>query len=72
MVTVSSIEAAGLEGSNLVDGIYTTRWSSQFSDPQMVTIDLGDVYSISDIVLYWEAAYAKEYYLRSSVDVASG
>jgi beta-glucosidase len=68
MVTVSSIEAAGLEGSNLVDGIYTTRWSSQFSDPQMVTIDLGDVYSISDIVLYWEAAYAKEYYLRSSVD----
>lgn len=67
-VIVTSIEAAGLEGSNLVDGIYTTRWSSQFSDPQMVTIDLGDVYSISDIVLYWEAAYAKEYYLRSSVD----
>ncbi|MCX6136171.1 MAG: discoidin domain-containing protein [Ignavibacteriales bacterium] len=67
-VTVTSVEAPGLEGSNLVDGIYTTRWSSQFSDPQMVTIDLGDIYSISDVVLYWEAAYAKEYFLQSSAD----
>ena len=40
-VYASSIEAAGLEGSNVVDGNYSSRWASQFSDPQYLIIDLG-------------------------------
>jgi hypothetical protein len=67
-VTVTSVEAAGLEGPNLVDGNYSTRWSSQFFDPQAAVIDLGEVYPVADAVLSWEAAYAREYYLESSVD----
>ncbi|HEY6953161.1 MAG TPA: glycoside hydrolase family 3 C-terminal domain-containing protein, partial [Bacteroidota bacterium] len=33
-VTVSSVEKAGTEGTNVVDGDFSTRWSSAFSDPQ--------------------------------------
>jgi beta-glucosidase len=65
-VTVTSIEKAGLEGPKAVDGNMGTRWSSLFSDPQSITIDLGAMYQIDEVVLYWEAAYAKEYYLKIS------
>jgi len=63
-VSVTSVEGSGYEGKNAVDGNMGTRWSSAFSDPQVLMIDLGATYSIDDVVLYWEAAYAKEYYLR--------
>ena len=65
-VTVSSIEAAGLEGSNAVDGNMGTRWSSAFSDPQNIMVDLGALHHIDDVTIYWEAAYAKEYQLQIS------
>jgi beta-glucosidase len=63
-VSVTSIEGAGLEGKNAVDGNMGTRWSSAFSDPQVLTIDLGARAHIDDVVLYWEAAYGKEYSVR--------
>lgn len=65
-VTVSSIERAGLEGANAVDGNMGTRWSSAFSDPQSITVDLGAMEYVGDVVLYWETAYAKEYYIQIS------
>jgi beta-glucosidase len=65
-VVVSSIERTGLEGSNAVDGNMGTRWASAFSDPQHITIDLGAMNQIDDVVLYWENAYAKEYILQIS------
>ena len=70
-VTVSSIEAAGLEGSNAVDGNMGTRWSSAFSDPQFISVDLGALYYVDDVTIYWESAYGKEYSLLIS-DGASG
>jgi beta-glucosidase len=63
-VAVTSIEAAGYEGEKAVDGNMGTRWSSAFSDPQAIVVDLGAQYYVEDIVLYWEAAYAKEYYIK--------
>lgn len=65
-VTVSSIEKAGLEGGNAVDGNFSTRWSSAHSDPQYITVDLGSVQRLSDIVLYWETAFAKSYQVQIS------
>jgi hypothetical protein len=65
-VTVSSVEATGLEGKYAVDGNMGTRWSSAFSDPQTIMVDLGASYYVDDIVLYWESAYAREYYIRVS------
>jgi GH35 family endo-1,4-beta-xylanase len=53
---------------NAVDGDYSTRWSSAYSDPQWIQVDLGDVYNVSGIVLYWEAAYATAYQIQVSTN----
>jgi hypothetical protein len=63
-VSVTSVQGTGLEGENAVDGNMGTRWSSAFSDPQVIVVDLGARFFIDDVVLYWEAAYAREYYLK--------
>jgi hypothetical protein len=67
-VTVSSVENNDptLGGDKAVDGSMTTRWSSAFSDPQSIIVDLGAFYHINEVLLYWENAYAKEYYLQVS------
>ena len=70
-VSVSSVEASGFEGSKAVDGDMGTRWSSAFSDPQFILVDLGAVFHIDDVTLFWETAYAKEYYIKVSKDSSS-
>lgn len=67
-VIVSSIEGPGLEGEKAVDGFYNTRWSSQFSDPQFIAVDLGTVRDIAKVILHWESAYGKTYLIQTSVD----
>ncbi len=67
-VSVSSVETSGLEGDKAVDGSMGTRWSSLFSDPQWITIDLGSTVHIDHVLLQWEAAYGKEYYIQVSND----
>jgi beta-glucosidase len=67
-VTVSSVEGSGLGGDNAVDGAYGTRWSSKFSDPQWIEIDLGEPTHVDHVILRWEAAFGKEYYLLVSND----
>ncbi|NJD21058.1 MAG: T9SS type A sorting domain-containing protein [Melioribacter sp.] len=67
-VTVSSIEGTGLEGSKAVDGNMSTRWSSQFSDQEWITIDLGTTTHFNEIRLNWEYAYGKEYLIQVSND----
>ncbi|HTJ39530.1 MAG TPA: discoidin domain-containing protein [Dactylosporangium sp.] len=67
--------ASGQEGGyappNAIDGNPNTRWSSAFSDPQWITIDLGASYSICKVVLNWEAAYGKAFQIQTSADNAS-
>lgn len=70
-VTVSSVEGAGLEGSNLVDADGNTRWSSQYQDNQYVIVDLGQSKSISKVRIDWEAAYASQYQIQISNDNSS-
>lgn len=70
-VTVSSVEKFGLEGDKAVDGSYGTRWSSQFSDPQTITIDLGTIQEFNQIKLFWETAYGKEYKIQISNDAST-
>ncbi|MGE5313063.1 MAG: discoidin domain-containing protein, partial [Acidobacteriota bacterium] len=67
-VTVSSVEASGLEGWKAVDGSLGTRWSSAFSDPQSIMIDLGASTYLTDMLIVWEAAYAKEYQVQLSTN----
>jgi F5/8 type C domain-containing protein/glycosyl hydrolase family 9/cellulase-like Ig domain-containing protein len=57
-----------VEASNAVDGELTTRWSSEFADPQWLRVDLGGVHSVAKVVIHWEAAYAESYTLEASRD----
>jgi beta-glucosidase len=68
VATASSSESAQYPGSNAVDGDPATRWSSAFSDPQTLQLDLGARASISEIKLTWEASYGKAYKLEVSND----
>lgn len=65
-VTVSSVENAGLAGPYAVDGNTGTRWSSAFSDPQWIRVDLQGTFDINRVKLNWEAAYGKSYQLQIS------
>jgi beta-glucanase (GH16 family) len=70
-VTVSSIEAAGLEGSKAVDGSLSTRWASAYNDSQWLYVDLGDSYSINRVKITWEAAYGRNYEIQTSSNASS-
>jgi len=64
--TSSALEAANLGPAMAVDGNMGTRWSSAWSDPQWMQIDLGSVQTLSRVKLDWEAAYATAYQIQVS------
>ncbi|MFC0436838.1 discoidin domain-containing protein [Kutzneria buriramensis] len=66
--TASSQENAGTPPSAAVDGNPGTRWSSGFADPQWLQVDLGAVDAIGQVVVQWEAAYARTYQIQLSTD----
>ena len=66
--TASSLENSGFPASNAVDGNTGTRWSSAFSDPQWLEVDLGSTQSICQVTLNWEAAYATAFQIQTSAD----
>jgi len=51
-----------------VDGKTDTRWSSEFSNPQWLAVDLGTATEISRVELLWEAAFARSYAIQISTD----
>ena len=53
---------------NAVDGDPATRWSSEWSDPQWITVDLGSESEISRVKLSWEKAFARAYRIEVSTD----
>ncbi|MFG3280570.1 discoidin domain-containing protein [Streptomyces sp. NPDC048111] len=54
--------------ANAVDGSPTTRWASDWSDPQWLQVDLGQRTSFTHVQLLWEASYAKAYTIQTSDD----
>jgi len=52
--------------ANAVDGNPATRWSSTYSDPQWYQVDLGKIYDITQVIIYWEVASAKTYSIEIS------
>ncbi|MEU6894826.1 discoidin domain-containing protein [Streptomyces sp. NPDC046557] len=69
--TASSVEGAGTPAGAAVDGDNGTRWSSAFADPQWIQVDLGAPAQLNQVVLRWEAAYAKSYRVELSTDGAT-
>ncbi|GAA1643225.1 protein kinase domain-containing protein [Actinoplanes couchii] len=66
--TASSSESPPFVADSAVDGNPETRWSSTFSDPQWLSVDLGGTYRISEVELWWEVAYATDYRIEVSLD----
>jgi len=66
----ASTSYSGMPASNATDGNTSTRWSSQFSNSQWLSVDLGSVYTIKQVVLRWEAAYGRGYELQVSNDAS--
>jgi hypothetical protein len=64
----SSTENASFPASAAVDGNTGTRWSSAFSDPQWLEVDLGTSQNICQVTLNWETAYAKAFQIQVSTD----
>ncbi|MBB5869067.1 hypothetical protein F4553_002446 [Allocatelliglobosispora scoriae] len=62
----SSAENAANAASLAFDGNGGTRWSSLFTVPQWIYVDLGTTQSICEVVLTWEAAYATAFQLQTS------
>ena len=52
-----STSASSVRDNNLasyaVDGDQSTRWESNWSDPQFLTVDLATIYSINRIDIDW-------------------
>jgi hypothetical protein len=69
--TSSSNENAGTTPNLAVDGNLGTRWSSAFSDPQWLQVDLGSPQNICHVKITWETAYGKAYQIQVSNDAAS-
>jgi hypothetical protein len=69
--TASSVENTGAPAANATDGNTGTRWSSAFSDPQWLEVDLGASATIDTVGLNWEAAYATAFQIQTSSDNAS-
>jgi riboflavin synthase alpha subunit len=69
--TASSSENADFSAAKAVDGDTGTRWSSTFSDPQWLQVDLGATASVNRVVLNWEPAYAKSFQIQVSANGTS-
>ena len=70
-VICTSIEGPNLACRNAVDGDLSTRWSSEFSDPQSIYVDLGAPKRIERVILRWEAAHAQAYQIQTSDDAST-
>ncbi|NME71894.1 PKD domain-containing protein [Flammeovirga aprica] len=53
------------------DGDYNTRWSSAYEDPTWYYVDLGATYQVSQVKLFWEAAFGQRYEIQLSDDATT-
>lgn len=66
--SASSVENSALTANYAFDGNANTRWSSQFADPQWISVDLGATYNLSRVILKWEYSYGLQYKIQASND----
>ena len=68
VLSTHSGEPGESDGSTLVDGDLSTRWSSDYSEPQSVVIELKKPAILSKLRLHWEKASASKYCVYLSQD----
>ncbi|WP_051234896.1 family 16 glycosylhydrolase [Marinimicrobium agarilyticum] len=68
----ASASTQDLAASNAIDGNMNTRWASAAqTDPSHITVDLGQSYNLSSVIIHWEAANADTYEVQGSNDNAN-
>jgi hypothetical protein len=67
-VTASSSDILQNGPDAVVDGNPRTRWQSEKTDPQWITIDLEKRQEIGRVKLVWEKTYATSYVIQVSED----
>ncbi|MGI4835344.1 MAG: glycosyl hydrolase [Janthinobacterium lividum] len=68
-VTASSQESAATGPANAADRDINSRWASALgAGPQYVQLDFGAPQALGRVQLSWEAAYAQQYQLQTSLD----
>ncbi|HEY4456763.1 MAG TPA: discoidin domain-containing protein [Pseudonocardiaceae bacterium] len=66
--TASSVDNDGNPPQNAIDGDPNTRWSSNYTDNQYITVDLGSAVAFDQVQLTWEQAYAMTFQIQVSND----
>jgi beta-glucosidase len=66
--TASSLESPDYSAQNAIDNNFLTRWSSGFYDNQWLIIDAKQRRQLHGLKIFWETAYASEYYVMLSED----
>jgi len=67
LVPAGATASTGNAG-DAIDGNMGSRWESQFADPQWIQVDMGVVSTIENVAIHWEAANAKDYTFKGSID----
>lgn len=70
-VQASSTEGEAHPASLVNDGLLDTRWSSEYEDTQWLHLDLQGTFTLSQIHLFWEAAFGTSYDISVSTDGTS-
>lgn len=68
----SSVENSDKGPLKAIDGSTGTRWSSQFSDPQWMYLDLGESRFIKRVVLNWETASSRDFDIQVAATGTGG
>ena len=70
-LTFEGVSATATTGNaaSAIDGKINTRWESVHGvDPQTITINLGNVYGVNRLAIFWEAANAKDFTVSVSTN----
>jgi hypothetical protein len=66
--TASSSDSTARIATAAFDASSTSRWSSQYSDNQWISVDLGAAKTINRVVLKWETAYGKAFLIQTATN----
>jgi hypothetical protein len=68
IATASSVHAPTYAPANAVDNDLSTYWSSTFTDPAWLAVDLDAPHKISRVRITWQDAFSKSFSVQVSVD----
>jgi hypothetical protein len=73
---IASSSEPNMNPDNAVDGVMSTRWSTDWKkdknpDAGFICVDLGSETKIKKVILNWEIAFGKEYTIDVSNDAAT-